>query len=362
MWTVRDIDADAAREAINASDRYDALRDAQRDLDRRFDGSMAYEAIKGAEYLIRRSSRRAGARSRRSLGSKSPENDARLDEFNRGKAALKERIAGLKDELNRRRRIIAARGLGRMPFETAGVLRRLDRQGWLGGRLHVVGTNALYAYEAAAGIQIDAGELATDDIDILNDARRHVALSGDLPPEGLVGVLRQVDKSFAPMSPGSFRAVNKTGFLVDLIGPHGYDPTRIAEPAASEARRRARLSDHPDDLQPVGIDGMEWLLNAPRFEAVTFDTRGNPVWIPTVDPRVFAAHKLWLSQRPDRERTKQRRDHVQAVIAAVLAEAYLGLSFGDSGLSAVPRGLITGIEGIRPEIDTAIARLPHGGL
>ncbi len=365
MFKIKEMDADAVREAINIRDRYQIIRESRRELAHSYSGSISYEEINGGEYLIRRTGSRQGnanVRSRKSLGPRSPENDARMAEFKQRKKLLQDRIEDITKEIDQRRRIVQGRGLGRLPFETGRILRKLDERQWLGNRLHVIGTSALYAYEADAGIVIDAGVMATEDIDILNDVRRGIALSGDVSSRSFVAALKEADKSFAAEGKESFRAINRSGFLVDLIGPHGFDPMRVPEPEAGRIRQRRRFSEDADDLQPVGIVGLEWLISAPKFEAITFDSRGYPVWLPTIDPRAFAAHKVWLSSRPDRRSNKAARDKVQAVIAAVIAEAYLGLSFDDPTLTALPSGLIEGIEAIRSDIDRAHSDLPSGGL
>ena len=59
------------------------------------------------------------------------------------------------------------------------VLQTIEDAG-LGQHFTVVGTHALYAYEAAAGIRIVQGALATQDIDLLKDARRRVRFITDI--------------------------------------------------------------------------------------------------------------------------------------------------------------------------------------
>lgn len=322
----------AAREAIDARDRFEALRVAEDEMARRFDGSMFYEARGDQEYLLRR---RSGSQSKTSLGPRSAETDAILADFAAGKERLASRIGGLRSEIQGRARVIAAHGLGRVPVLTARILRRLDGAGWLGTRLIVVGTNALFAYEAKAGLRIAADATTTEDVDILYDARRRVSLGAQAASErngrGMVEILRKVDGSFGPTGQRSFRAVNDQGFMVDLIEPTIGNPM---------LQKRGRLSDNPEDIEAVAIEGLTWLVNAPRFEAIAFDARGLPVWIPTIDPRVFALHKLWMSHRPDRDALKRRRDALQAEVVGRIATEHLGLSLDDQDLSAAPRALV----------------------
>jgi hypothetical protein len=329
MNEIKVIDGESQRDAIDVRDRFVVLRAAEDDLRRRFDGAMFHESRGNIQYLLRR---RSGAKGKQSLGPRSPDLDRVLAEFTEGKARLEARIKGLRAEIEARAPVLTARGLGRVPVITARVLRRLDSAGWLGSRLHVVGTNALFAYEALAGVRVISDATATGDVDVLFDVRRRVSLGGaDVAPQGLVGLLRKVDRSFAPTAPHSFRAVNDKGYLVDLIEPIRGNRTM---------QKAGRLSDDPDDIHAVAIEGLDWLVNAPKVEAVAFDERGLPVWMPTVDPRVFALHKAWIAGRADRDGAKRSRDRLQARIAARIAVKHLGLSFDDPALTALPKRMI----------------------
>ena len=90
----------------------------------------------------------------------------------------------------------------------------------LGSGIRVLGTNAIYAYEAAAGVRIEPGLTATDDIDLLLDARRNLTFVADqeITYPSLLHLLQKVDGSF-DRSTQKFRAANKDGYLVDLIKP-----------------------------------------------------------------------------------------------------------------------------------------------
>ena len=175
-------------------------------------------------------------------------------------------------------------GLDRMPSIAARILRACDAHGLLGEQLIVVGTNAMFAYEALAGVQIESGLVASSDMDLLYDARRHISLAvAGLAAEGLIGLLKKVDTSFAPLRPKAFRAANRDGYLVDLIRPEAKDVFRDRLPSA--------LSNLSEDLEGVVIFGLSWLINSPKLEAVAIDERGYPVRLVAIDPRAFALHK-----------------------------------------------------------------------
>lgn len=157
------------------------------------------------------------------------------------------------------------------------------------GRLRVVGTNAIYAYEAAAGVHLDPGLTTTEDIDLLLDSRARLAFiaTEDLGAASLLRILQRVDKSFR-RTERAFRAANRAGYLVDLV-------KALRDPPWADGA--VRIGDDPDDLVAVEIEGLTWLESAPAFESTVIDERGAPLRLVTVDPRVFAIHKL-ISVRP----------------------------------------------------------------
>ena len=88
------------------------------------------------------------------------------------------------------------------------------------------------------------------------------------------------------------------------------------------------------------IIGLEWLLNAPRFEAVIVAEDGLPLWMSCIDPRAFALHKYWVSQKIQREAVKRKRDEAQAEAVYDVATRFLNLPFNANSLTALPLQLI----------------------
>lgn len=327
MNDIIQIDGDSIRDAVDARDRFELLRQAQSEVRHSYGGSMNFEARGDVEYLIRRP---YGSTTRKSYGRRSPETERTLGNFLVGKARVEEQVSGLRRQLENRAPVLRARGLGRVPLITGRVVRKLDELGWLGKSLIVLGTNALFAYEAQAAVRIETGLLATGDVDVLFDARRRLVMSGEVNEMGLIGALRTVDRSFQRAKNRTHTAANRDGYLVDLIEPQ--DHGKIMREG------QARLSDHPDDLLATTTESSRWLLNTPKFEATAFDERGLPLRIVTIDPRVFAMQKQWIAENdPTREPAKRIRDEKQAQIVATIAARHLGLSFDDPALSALPK-------------------------
>ncbi len=107
----------------------------------------------------------------------------------------------------------------------------------------MVGTHALYAYETAAGVRIVPAALATQDVDLLWDARRRVQFVTDLgrTQTSVLGVLRRADATFERKPGHPETAINAKGFEVDFLRrqPEHEDPHPF------------RFSDDEADLWPI---------------------------------------------------------------------------------------------------------------
>ncbi|RWI16762.1 GSU2403 family nucleotidyltransferase fold protein [Mesorhizobium sp.] len=86
---------------------------------------------------------------------------------------------------------------------------------------------------------------------------------------------------------------------------------------------RASIGRAEDELVAAETAGLARLENAPAFEAIAIDERGGPLRLVVPDPRIFAAHKFWISKQADREPIKRRRDLAQAQAVARLTAQYL---------------------------------------
>ena len=256
--------------------------------------------LRGKTYLFKKLDAKGNGRE---IGLRSPGTEATLQAARRRKAELKERLRSLRMRLSEEARLAKALRIARMPKTTASVLRVLNRAGLLGRSIIIVGTNALYAYEAAAGVQFDSRVMETADVDILWEARSRLTLAADVRGAGLIGLLRQADRSFEPAAARSFRAVNRTGFMVDLLKPLPKDVIR-------DDTRKSIGAD--DGLFAAGTRNLAWLLSAKKFHQIAIARDGFPVLMVAPDPRLFALHKLWLAEQPDREPVKKGRDGAQA--------------------------------------------------
>jgi hypothetical protein len=295
------------RVSVDFRQTYEAYREAHHNA-ARYAGGMGWKVVGGRDYLIKVVNRRGGTKS---LGPRSSETEALYADFVAGKARAKEREAALAQSVKEFAGMAKGVFLNRVPSIVTATLRKLDKYGLLGKNLVVIGTNAMYGYESLAGVQFDAGLIATTDVDLLWDARatlKLVLLDEAVAEAGVLAILQKVDRSFEPLIQGGFRAVNKRGFFVDLVKQAPSPPWKPGEPA--------RLAE--GDLTPSWLPNIKWLLASEKFQSVVIGQDGLPAPMVSPDPRAFAVYKQWLSEQPDREPGKKMRDRQQAAATITL--------------------------------------------
>ena len=308
------------RQFVDVVQTFEAWEESRAELAQRFVGSMRWVERKGHVYLLRKK-----ASSEISLGRKTDETEEVYRAFRSGRDAERKRCHALHARLREMAPVNRALRLNRVPRITSRILRHLAAAQVLGQNIFVIGTNSLFLYEALAGVHLTSDLLATVDVDLLWDARQNLSLAvKDFRRSGVIGYLRRADRSFRRSRGELFRAVNREGFMVDLIRPV-EDPYVVMD-----------FGTNPEDLIGVGIEGLEWLVNAPKVNSVVIGEDGIPLRCWSVDPRAFALHKVWVSERADREPVKRARDHAQAQEAAWIARHYLGMELPDPALSALP--------------------------
>ncbi|MET3972860.1 hypothetical protein ABIB94_007883 [Bradyrhizobium sp. JR7.2] len=328
----QELNNDQRREVVNSQQRFQALRDAKDAYDAHR-GSLTWVESKGHEYLVRSYYDKRGLRKQGSLGARSPEKEKMKADFEAKRTAAEDRLKNLRATMDRQAAVNRVLGLGRVPLIGARIMRALDGFGMLGSGIRILGTNAIYGYEAPSGARIDPGLATTEDIDLLFDARGGLTFvaDDDVSDSSLLKILQRVDTSFE-RAKQTFRAVNRDGYIVDLI-----------KPMQSSLWKKAsdKIGSDPEDLTAVQIEGLDWLQNSPAFEAIAIDEKGEPVRIVAPDPRVWGAHKLWLSRRADREPLKRQRDAAQAEAVGALVANYLThLPFEPEQLKMLPREVV----------------------
>jgi len=288
-----------------------------------FKGGMHWKKSNGKDYLFRSYDRFGYGKS---LGPRSSETERQLLEFRQTKTQLKDELSELKRRLKSHAAICKAASIHRVPKVVAGILRYLDQHRFLGKSGMVIGTYTLYAYEAASGVFL-----------------KETMLDNQIPPKltlyfqkpiarnGFLNMLRKTDHSFEMSSSRGFRAVNRNGHIIELIRPgrsHKISPN-IIEP------------DTIEDLDTRSVPDLKWLLTGTIFSQVVIDTDGNPARMAVPDPRGFTVHKLWLSEQPNRELKRKKRDRIQGRAVARLIVQYLaGYRFTITELRMLPEDVL----------------------
>lgn len=319
---------DQRRVFIDSEQLYQAYIHAFRSA-QEYSGGMHWKKAKGREYLFKTTDRFGNGRS---IGPRSPETEEIHRHFHRKKKEVEARVKTLKEKLNNQSRYCKAVRIQRLPKTASRILRLLDQNQLLGSSVQVIGTNALYAYEAKAGVFLERSVTATSDMDILWDIRPKLSLifRREDRNQGFLGILRKADRSFERLSKGGYRAVNRDGYMVDLIKP---------EPKPPFKKEKVRMGGQ-EDLVAAELKNLQWLLSAPGFSQVVIGEDGLPAPMICPDPRAFALHKFWLSKQEDREPPKKGRDYNQSQIVAQLVLQYMPqLKFQQDDLRMFPPGL-----------------------
>lgn len=72
------------------------------------------------------------------------------------------------------------------------------------------------------------------------------------------------------------------------------------------------------------MDEQDWLLLGDKVNHVIFDVKGKPCRIIAPDPRYFALQKMWLSNKPSRNKLKVEKDYQQGLVIMDLVHQHIG--------------------------------------
>ena len=329
---LRELSGEQRRIAINTIQLYEHLIELRAER-RTYRGGLHWKKVAGHDYLVRTIDRTGG---NRSLGPRSPRTENAYQEFIETKRDLDERIRSTTTKVLDQAGYCVAAGVNRVPRIAANIARSLDTNGLLGSHLIILGSHAMYAYEMAAGVQLKAGLLQTEDLDTLLNTKTEIELAGSVRSSGLLGILQRVDRTFKPQRKRSFRAVNAKGFMVDLI----------RAPIDSAGGIALTSIGGESDLIAEPLRGLEWLTALPLMTQIVIADNGLPVKFVVPEPRLFALHKLWVSLQPTRDPIKRKRDLRQAEAIAQLSLDYFNLSFDDPAIKALPAELTSMLPGL----------------
>lgn len=306
---LHDIGGDARRQYIDAQSTFTEWERSVKSA-AEVRGGMFWKAQGKSAYLIRTSP----SNSQKSLGPRSPDTEDIYRKFTERKTNVEARVKSLAAQLGVHKRLNRALFVGRAPQMLVNILSALERAG-IAEHFTVVGTHALYAYEAAAGVRIESGDaLATKDIDLLWDTRKRIQFAARMAFAGasMLGLLKRVDPTFEIRHDQRYTAVNSKGFEVDIIRREATegDPHPL------------RITDDEDDFWVTQAERAGVLLNAERFTAMIASPSGDMARMTTVSPVSFAKFKRWLAVQVSRDAMKRTRDVMQADVVEQIVEAY----------------------------------------
>ncbi|MCW5221948.1 hypothetical protein D5041_20070 [Verminephrobacter aporrectodeae subsp. tuberculatae] len=323
-----DLSPNQAKAFVDAEQGYRAHRDAQEKM-HPYKGGMHWKHIAGKQYLYRTLDSKGTAKS---LGPRSEETEALHSSFRQRRSELEHRLVSLDARVQEQTRMARALRVGAAPRVLAGVCRALCEHGLMGRNVLIIGTNALYAYEALAGVRLQSDVTATQDMDVLFKHKlRLKAVARNMGPEGFLGVLKTVDKSFEISATQPFRAINADGYMVDLIRQTPTPPWK-SEPHNLGAR---------DAFVAADIPNMKWMLSAPSLRQFVLADNGTPFEMEVPDPRAFMLFKSWLSMQADRDPVKRPRDALQArLLSALLRERLAQFPMDGPSMKTFPKVLV----------------------
>lgn len=300
------------RQLVDSESLFEALEAAEQDA-WRHRGSMFWREQAGRTYLIKLSpdSRQ------RSLGPESDETRATYQRFMERKAEAEQRLKDLRGQADTMRRMNRALRVGRTPDVLVEVLNVLAKAR-VSQHFLVVGTNALHAYETAAGVRFPGDVMETRDADLLFDTRQRAEFVQVMETSrtSFLDLLRKADKTFQRHETDFQTAVNNKGYEIDLL--------RRFPPAELESQEHPlQMTPYEDDLWAVRASMGERLLSAPRFSQVVVGTSGAMARMTTVHPLAFARIKQQLSRVAGRDPRKAPKDAAQARQVEQLVKEYL---------------------------------------
>lgn len=302
----------ATRQVIDAMTVFAEHRRVRKEA-AQYAAPMSWKKEGGYEYLVK--NHPIPNRRQERLGARSEQTEQVFADYTRRKTALDGRLAALTEALEETERMNKALKAGRVPPPVVSVLQALESAG-LDQHFIVVGTHALYAYETAAHVRVIPGALATQDLDLLWDARRRVKFVTDIGKldTSMLKVLQRADPTFERKEGQNETAINARGFEVDFLRrqPVDQDPHPF------------RFTTDEDDLWPVQAVRASVLTSAPVFEQPVISVTGRMALMRTVVPDVFVEFKRWMADSaPIREQAKRHRDARQAQIVQELLDENL---------------------------------------
>jgi hypothetical protein len=276
------------RVLVNLEQQYEVWIEAERAL-ATLPYNLKWKTVQGKDYLYEIIDRSGNGKS---LGPRSPENEAIFEKYQADKAAATNRRNESRSRLNETCRLYRALRLPMIPSEAAEILREADRRSLLGSHLLVIGTNAMPTYFIEAGGRIMNAPAETNDFDLA-----WAGSQSDEQDNPVWALLKSVDGTYTVNTERRFQARNAKAYEVELL---------VAPSKANTMGKR-------DQPQPFPLHEQEWLLRGKFVTRVVVARDASPARMTVPDPRWFALQKLWMSRQEKRNPLKRPKDAKQGL-------------------------------------------------
>lgn len=288
---------DAQRLAANLAQAHSFWLDARVTL-AALPSSMYWGERAGHDYLYAKQTSKDNGTS---LGVRSAQTEAQLANYLEERKSASERAASAGALIQTRTALYRRLRMPTLPDKQAEILRKLDIEGLLGTDLLVVGTNAFSAYQWAANATFPVGNEQTQGFDLTwcRDTPASLALTGTYfdkkSRKTLFSVLRSIDSSYKINPRKPYQATDAGRYEVKLL----------AAPSCHPLPKEEAFAPMQTLLE------QEWLLLGSPVSAVVATERGRACPLTVPDPRFMGLHKLWLSNKPQRNPAKRDKDRRQ---------------------------------------------------
>ena len=273
-------------------------------------GSMRWRELRGKNTLLRISP----AGGQKVLGKDTVELRELYERFMTRKTAMETRVKSLGAVVGEHQRLNRALRVGRAPAVVVGILNAIEQSGHA-AHIKTIGTHALFAYEAACGVRIAQGAMATLDVDLFFDTRKRISFFTQMHKHNasFLKIIQKADPSFHVMEDQKHTAINDKGFQVDIV-------RRLAKDGDPHP---LRMSESEEDLWAVQMPKAEWIESAENFDQVIVAASGEMATMRTIDPVSFVRLKRLVAVDADRDPMKRPKDILQADIVEKLVKDFL---------------------------------------
>ena len=291
---------------VNTEHTYQTYLELFHKYNKSFRYKMGWNKADAKEYLYREC---YDTKKRISLGRRDEKTELIISKFKEQKKELKISLKKYKELLKKQIKMCKFEKINRVPSVLVNLLRTINEYG-LDDKIVIIGTNALYSYEARCGVFMENEHLATFDIDIFNkrETKISVALKTKLPQKTLRAILLDTDKTFSKAKEVPYRFYNNDGVVVEIITPIISKETE---------------QDDFSGVLNLEINGINWLRSSELFKVMVIGENGVCANMTTIKPLEFAVYKYWLGKHERKDYMKKERDISQSSLLTKLIEEYM---------------------------------------